>query len=317
MKRNRSKAIENKNEEIILNEEQLRATSLLETKIRRPYTLIILPAILISIVFLIPFLWGLYLTFTRYKLSDPTLSFNWGLNYWNMVKSVKFWKSILATFQYTFFCVSIQTILGFFIAILLNTETIMAKIMRKIIVIPLMIAPIIGTIMLNLMMQNKFGIFNYLLSFIGLRDFPWGASASTAMLTVVLVDVWIFTPFMVLIMLAGIRGLPKDPFEAARVDGARGITVLIHMTFPMVLPTFLVAVIFRIIDSLKAFDIIFGMTAGGPGDTTSVFSVFGYLLTFTALDVSRGTTLMIIAWLIIFLISRKLVQYWEITRSRL
>ncbi|MBC8387402.1 MAG: sugar ABC transporter permease [Actinobacteria bacterium] len=289
----------------------------ISNKMTRPYTLIILPSIIVTILFLVPFIWGLYLSLTGYKLNNPSQLINWGLNYWKIIKTVRFWKSVVVTFEYTFFVVIIETTLGFFIANLLNTETIMAKIMRRIISLPLMIAPIIGTILLKLMLNNQFGIINYFLSFVGLGDFPWGASPNTSLFTVVLVDVWIFTPFIVLIILAGLKGLPKDPYEAASVDGARGKHILWNLTLPMIIPTALIAIIFRTIDSIKVFDIIFGMTGGGPGDSTTTFSVLGYVFTFSALDVAKGSTIMVITWIIVLLIGKKLVQYWESARSKL
>jgi len=286
-------------------------------RITRPYTLIILPSIIVTILFLIPFIWGLYLSLTGYKLNNPTQSINWGINYWNIIKTMRFWKSVVVTFEYTFFVVAIEALLGFFIASLLNTETIMAKVMRRIIALPLMIAPIIGTILLKLMLNNKFGVINYFLSFIGLRDFPWGASPNTSLFTIVLVDIWIYTPFVVLIILAGLKGLSKDPYEAAVVDGAKRKHIFRNITLPIILPTALIAIIFRTIDSIKVFDIVFGMTGGGPGDSTTTFSVLGYVFTFSALDVAKGSTIMVITWIIVLLLGKKIVQYWESTRARL
>jgi multiple sugar transport system permease protein len=296
---------------------EITKNKLLMKNVTRPYTLIILPAMIVTFLFLIPFIWGLGLSFTNYKLNTSVTVINWGRNYWNLLKTLRFWKATFRTFEFTFFVVSIEFFVGFFIAILLNTETIMARILRRVIVFPLMIAPILGTILLKLMMNNNFGVINYLLSFIGLGDFPWGASPNTSMLTVVLVDVWIFTPFVVVIILAGLRALPKDPYEAASVDGARGKYVLWNITLPMVMPTALIAVIFRIIDSIKVFDIVWGMTAGGPGDSTTVFSILGYIFTFSSLDVAKGTTIMVLVWIAVLLLGNKLVQYWAITKSRL
>lgn len=286
-------------------------------KIRRPYTVIILPAVLITILFLIPFFWGIGTSFTNYKLNNPNIHFNWGKTYWTLVSNMRFWKAALRTFQFTLFVVGIELIFGFFIAYLLNNETFMAKIVRRVIVFPLMIAPIIGTVLLKLMLNNKFGIINHFLSFFGAGDFPWGASPSTSMFTVILVDTWIFTPFMVLIILAGLRALPKDPYEAARVDGASGKHILWNITLPMVLPTILIAVIFRVIDSIKVFDVIWGMTAGGPGDTTTVFSILGYIFTFSSLDVAKGTALMVLVWVALIFIGNKMVAYWGKARARM
>jgi len=279
--------------------------------------MIILPAILVTILFLIPFIWGIGLSFTNYRLNNPNAHINWGKTYYVLLSNIRFWKAALRTFQFTFFVVGIELLFGFFIAFLLNNETAMAKIVRRVIVFPLMIAPIIGTILLKLMLNNKFGVINFFLSFFGAGDFPWGASPSTAMFTVVLVDVWIFTPFMVLIILAGLRSLPKDPFEAACVDGAAGKHILWNITLPMVMPTILIAVIFRVIDSIKVFDVIWGMTAGGPGDTTTVFSILGYIFTFSSLDVAKGTTLLVLVWVALIFLGNKMVAYWDKARARI
>jgi multiple sugar transport system permease protein len=287
------------------------------SRIQRPYTLIILPAIIITILFLIPFFWGIGLSFTNYRLNLPVAKWNWGRTYAALLTSLSFWKATLRTLQFTLLAVSIELLLGFGIAFLLSTETFMAKILRRIIVFPLMIAPIIGTIMLKLMMNNKFGVINYFLSFVGGKDFPWGASPNLSMFTVILVDIWIFTPFMIVIILAGLRALPREPFEAAIVDGSKGLSTMLNITLPMVMPTVLIALIFRVIDSIKVFDVIWGMTGGGPGDSTTVFSILGYIFTFGSLDVAKGTAIMLLVWVGIMFLGNKLVAYWQGSRARL
>ncbi len=298
-------------------EEYEKYNELVLKKTRRPYTLIIVPALVVTILFLIPFVWGIILSLTNYKLNFPVLKFNFGKNYLKMILSARFWKVTLNTFIYTAVSVSIEFVFGYFIASLLNTNTFMAKLLSKIIVIPLMVAPLISALLFKLMLNNQFGIINYFMSFIGLGDFPWGASPETAMLTVIIVDVWVFTPFVVLITLAGMRGLPKEPFEAAAVDGAKGINVLKTLTLPMMMPTVLIAVIFRVIDSIKVFDIIWGMTAGGPGDATTTFSIMGQIQTFGSLNVAKGTTILVITWFIIYQISQRMVVFWNNARNRL
>ena len=289
----------------------------IESTERRPYTWIILPGIALIILFLIPFLWGLYLTLTDYRLNDPTLAFNWGRNYWRVLTSDRFWRSTLLTFCYTSAAVSIEMVLGYCLAMLLDHETAVCRIMRRLIVVPFMVAPIIGTLLLKLMLNNRFGVVNFLLGFLGLGDFPWAASANTAMLTVVMVDVWIFTPFVVLILLAGKRGAPTDPLEAAAVDGARQRHITRRILIPIMMPTILIAFIFRIIDSIIVFDIVWGMTAGGPGDATLVYSATAYVRSFLSLDVSQGTAVLVLAYLIVVVISRQLVKQWNAARRRL
>jgi multiple sugar transport system permease protein len=284
---------------------------------RRPYTLIVLPGIILTILFLIPFLWGLYLSLTGYRLNLPIQVFNWGNNYRILFASRYFWQSTLITFTYTACAVSIEMLLGYAIATLLDHDTVMARVMRRLIVLPFMVAPIIGTLLLKLMLNNRFGVINYLLGFVGLRDFPWAASSNTAMLTVVLVDAWIFTPFVVLILFAGKRGIAKDPIAAASVDGASTLMVTRRVLVPMMMPTILIALIFRVIDSIIAFDIVWGMTGGGPGNATTLYSVTGYVRAFLSLDVAKGTAVLVVAWLIVFLVSQQLVKQWNRARRRL
>jgi multiple sugar transport system permease protein len=286
-------------------------------KQRRPYTFIVFPGIVLTILFLIPFLWGIFLSFTGYRLNNPKVIFNWGANYGNLFTSWSFWHSTLVTFIYTAAAVAIEMVLGFYIASLLDHETVMSRIMRRLIALPFMVAPIIGTLLLKLMLNNRFGVVNYLLGFVGLRNFPWAASTNTAMLTVVLVDVWIFTPFVVLILFAGKRGISRDPINAASVDGANSFQITRRVILPAMMPTVFIALIFRVIDSIIAFDIVWGMTGGGPGDATTVYAVTGYVRAFLSLDVAKGTTVLVVAWLIVFLVSQQMVKQWNEARKRL
>lgn len=286
-------------------------------EVERPYTMIVYPALLITILFLLPFVWGIGLTFTNYRLGAANVKFTFLHNYWAVLTSNNFLKAAWKTTQFTLLATGIELLLAFGLSVLMNTETIMAKIMRRLISLPLMIAPVVATLALKLMLNSKFGIVNYLMSFFGLRDFPWGASPSTSMFTVILVDIWIFTPFMTLIILAGMRGLPKDPIEAASVDGASKFTTLKDISFPIMLPTILVAFIFRFIDCIKCFDVIWGMTAGGPGDSTTVFCILGYVLSFSSMDIAKGNTILVFVWLINMFLGTKLINLWRDSRTRI
>lgn len=283
----------------------------------RPYTLIVWPALLVTILFMLPFIWGIGLTFTNYRLGAANVKFNWFQNYWTILTSNNFLNAAWKTTQFTLITTGIELLLAFGLSVLMNTETIMAKVMRRLISLPLMIAPVVATLALKLMLNSKFGIVNYLLSFFGLGDFAWGASPDSSMFTVILVDIWIFTPFMVLIILAGMRGLPKDPIEAASVDGASKFTTLKNISFPIMLPTILVAFIFRFIDCIKCFDVIWGMTAGGPGDSTTVFCILGYVLSFSSMDIAKGNTILVFVYIINMFLGTKLINLWKESRARI
>jgi multiple sugar transport system permease protein len=158
---------------------------------------------------------------------------------------------------------------------------------------------------------------NYFLSFFGQKDFAWAGASSTAMPTVVLVDVWVFTPFIALLVFAAVRGMPQAPMEAARVDGASKWFVFRHITLPYMMPYIVIAVTFRLIDSMRAFDIIYGMTKGGPGDTLMNLQVSSYTQAFVYTDISTGSAYMLINWVIIYVLSTFLIRYWRKSQDKL
>ena len=286
---------------------------------RNPYLpyLMVLPALALTLPVLYPFIQSIYYSMTTYSLTSPIKNFIWFENYIWLFTSAEFWNSVKVSFVYTFSAVGIELILGLIIAILLNQETFLAKIFRPLLLLPLMIAPIIGTLMWKLMMSPEFGVLNYFLSFIGMRDFQWASAANSAMFSVVMIDVWMFTPFIALLLLAGLRSMPAPPFEAAMVDGASRWFTFKTLTLPMLMPFIIVSVVFRLIDSLRQFDIIFGLTKGGPGATLMNFQVSAYTTAFTYTKVADGSALMIVNWVIIYVISMFLVKFWRKSQDRL
>ncbi len=282
----------------------------------QPY-LLLMPALLVMVGILIPFFTSVYYTLTDFRLGSANVSFVGLRNYIDLITSREFWHQSSVTFRYAFYAVAIESVLGLIIALLLNTETIAAKIGRVFLLFPLMIAPIVGTLLWKLMMSPTFGVLNYFLSFFGLQDFPWGSAPESAMATVVLVDVWIFTPFFALLILAGLRAMPQAPFEAARVDGASRFFIFKNLTLPMVLPYYLVALVFRLIDSLRQFDIIYGMTKGGPFDVLMNYQVTAYTRSFSYKDFSGGATIMVVNFILVFIVSKALITYWRKAQDKL
>ena len=281
-----------------------------------PY-LIVLPALVLTLPVLIPFVQSIYYSMTTYSLTNPVKHFIWFENYVWLFTDPEFWNSVRVSFVYAGTAVGIELLLGLLIAVLLNQETLLAKFFRPLLLLPLMIAPIIGTLMWKLMMSPEFGVLNYFLSAFGARDFQWASAADSAMFSVVLIDVWMFTPFIALLLLAGLRSMPAPPFEAAMVDGASKWFIFKNLTIPMLMPFIIVAVVFRLIDSLRQFDIIFGLTKGGPGSTLMNFQVSAYTTSFTYTKISDGSALMLINWLIVYVISMFLVKFWRKSQDRL
>ena len=179
-----------------------------------------------------------------------------------------------------------------------------------------MTAPAIAALMWKLMTNPGFGVLSWLVSLLGVTDFRWASDPASAMFTVVLVDVWVYTPFMVILLLAGLRSLPQAPFEAARLDGVPAAFVFFRITLPMLTPYLLTATLFRLLDSIQQFDIIYAMTQGGPGDSLLVFQVRAYLDFFQNTNVGTSAAVLMILWAITYVLSNVFVKQWHKLRER-
>ena len=284
----------------------------------KPY-LIILPALLLTVGILIPFGTGVFWSFTNYNLMRPNFQVIGLRNYTQMLQSEQFWNAIRVSSTYVVFAVGVELLLGLAIGLLLNRDNVVTKIFRPLLILPLLIAPVIAVLMWRLMMSTQFGVLNYFMSFIdpALKNFPWAGVAQYAMFTVVLIDVWIFTPFIALLVLAGCVRFPRAPFEAAQVDGASKWYTFRTQTMPMLMPYITIALIFRLIDSFRMFDIPFALTKGGPGDALMTLQVTAYTQSFTYLNIARGAAYMFLTWIIVYVVSKFLVGRWMKWRSKL
>ena len=281
-----------------------------------PYVLS-LPALLVCIGILIPFVTAVIYSFQRYRLSQPwARQFNWGENYLNFFTDPAFWNTLKVSLLYAGITVTLELLLGLGIALLLQRRSTVNNFISIMLLLPLMIAPALAALMWKLMTNPSFGILSYLAGLIGLQDFRWASSPDTALLTVVLVDIWVYTPFIMILLLAGLRSLPTQPFEAAALDGVPRTFVFFRITLPMLTPYILTATLFRLLDSIQQFDIIYAMTQGGPGNTLTVFQVEAYLNFFQSTNVGRSAALMVILWAITYLLSNIFIKNWLRLRER-
>ena len=270
----------------------------------RPYVLSV-PAVAVIIGILYPFFVGVYYAFLNYSAVNPAPSFVGLRNFQNVLSSAEFWHSVRVTLTFAVVATGLETALGIGVALLLNRSSIVGKIFERVLILPLMIAPVIAAVVWKLMFNPQFGVLNHVF---GLGStFDW-LSKSRALGSTVLVDLWIYTPFVAILVLAGIRSLPKEPFEASDVDGASWFYMFRRLMLPMMWPYILVAVIFRFMDCLKVFDIVYVLTAGGPGNATTTLQVGAYEDSITNLNYSRGSTYMFLLWVIVFATARYLVS---------
>nr|WP_240897372.1 sugar ABC transporter permease [Kineococcus vitellinus] len=263
------------------------------------------PAVALIIGILYAFFYGVYYTVLNYAATNPNPSFVGFENYASVLGDALFWRSAGVTLLYAVAATGIETVLGVAIALLLNRSTLIGKTFERLLILPLMIAPVIAGVIWKLMFNPQFGVLNHVF---GLGStFDW-LSKDRALWSTILVDVWIYTPFVAILVLAGIRSLPKEPFEASDVDGASWFYMFRRLMLPMMWPYILVAVIFRFMDCLKVFDAVFVLTAGGPGVTTTTLQIGAFEDSITNLNYSRGSTYMFLLWIIVFITARYLVS---------
>jgi len=281
-----------------------------------PY-LLSLPALLICIGILIPFATAVWYSMQRYNLAFPmTRGMIWWGNYLDFLSDPSFWNTLKVSIAYMVLTVGVELVLGLGVALLLRRSTVFNNIMSIALMLPLMIAPAIAALMWKLMTNPDFGILSYLVGLVGLHDFKWASAPSTALLTVVLVDVWVYTPFIIILLLAGLRALPTQPFEAADLDGVPRSFVFFRITLPMLMPYIITAALFRMLDAIQQFDIIYAMTQGGPGDRLMVFQVQAYLDFFQNTNVGRSAALLMILWAITYILSNIFIKQWLRLRER-
>ncbi len=240
--------------------------------------LMLMPATILLVgLTLFPFIVSLILSFTDYSLLRPgQTKFIFLDNYIELMKTDEFWIALRVTVVFTVLAVFIQVVLGVVFATLLHNENTNVSLLRTLYLLPLAITPIAATFTFRLMFNPSLGVLNYFMKLLGLEPQAWLASPNTAMFSLIIVDTWQWTPFILLICLGGLASLPSEPFEAAKVDGASSWQIFTKITVPMLYPFIGLALLFRSIDAFKTFDIIYVLTSGGPGILTRTLNLYAF-----------------------------------------
>ena len=268
------------------------------------------PAILVLAALTIyPFVTNVYYSLLKYDLIRPKSRPFVGLNnYVELFTDPEFIQAALRTAYYVLFAVGIELLLGLLIAHVLSRIVVGAPIFRVILMLPIAATPVAVGLIWRLMYNPTGGMANHLLESIGLPGLKWTASMTTALPSLILVDVWQWTPFVVLILLAGMLALPEEPFEAATMDGATGLQAFWYLELPMLRPLIFVAVAFRFIDSLKAFDIIWVMTGGGPGYASTTLNILAFRTGFEFLHMGSASAIAVIMLLLATAVTTALIK---------
>jgi multiple sugar transport system permease protein len=280
-------------------------------KSRRIFTLVTLtPAVLVLLALTIyPFAANIYYSLLQYDLIRPKSRPFVGLNnYVELLSNPEVQQAALRTGYYVVLAVGCELLIGLLIAHLLSRIFLGAAIFRGILILPVAATPVAVGLIWRLMYNPTGGLANHLLELLGLPGLKWTSSIQLVIPSLVLVDIWQWTPFVVLILLAGILGLPEEPFEAAKIDGASGLQMLWYLEIPMLRPLMFIAIIFRFIDSFKAFDLIWVMTGGGPGYSSTTLNISAFRTGFEFLHMGSAAAMSVFMLIVSIIVTRLLIR---------
>jgi len=282
----------------------------LETRDIRAGRLMMIPAMVIPVLLAIVFFFGFYLTLRNRRLNRGDLGFVGLDNYWKLLHDDKFWHSLSLTLKFTVTDVALELTLATLMALALTQPLRGIRIYRALLIIPLMTPPVVGALVWKVLYRSgNGGFFNFFLWKAGLPMQGFIGDPDQAIFSLVAIDVWLYLPFVAIILLAGLQTLPQEQIDAAHVDGASGWQVFWQIQLPYMVPFYIVALFFRVIDSLNVFDTIYGTTKGGPGDATRVLAVNGYETAFPFFNLSGGGATFVSLWLLCT-VAGSLLFFW-------
>jgi multiple sugar transport system permease protein len=244
----------------------------------RSKLLFLLPGLLVLVAIIIfPLVFTIRVSFSSWDVMSPGLDWIGIKNYLRVFADSRFWESMGRLSAIAVSTVIIQYLLGFALALLVWKNVRGQKFFRVLFLIPMMTTPVIMSVIWRTMFHESLGPINNLLGVFGIDPVPWLSTANMALVSVMIVEVWQWTPFMFLLLLAGLLSLPKEPFQAAEVDGAGPLRTFFLVTFPLMAPITIAALIIRLIEASKIMETVYVLTAGGPGTATETGSYYIYI----------------------------------------
>ena len=280
--------------------------------------LLMLPATLLVVVFLVgPFYYMVYTALTDLSFADASHSGAF-IGFDNFRKLMRndpfFWSSFLLTLKFVVIVVLLEFLLGFALAFLIFRFVASQRLLTTLLLIPMMIAPVAVGLIWRLLLQGDFGMLTFYMRKIGLlaQNAAVLSAPDLVFPTIVAIDVWQWTPFVTLIMLAGMMSLPRAPFEAAMMDGARPFQIFRDVMLPLLRPVIALVLLLRGIDAFKEFDKVFLMTGGGPGTLTELVSIYAYRVNFRSWDLGYGAAVAFMIYLVVLILCSVFYKavYW-------
>ena len=285
----------------------------LESRERRFALSLLGPAlVLLLLTTTAPLIYLVWTSLQRIDLGMPWLTGFAGLgNYLKMGDDPRFWNSLLLTFVYTGSTVILQVVVGLSLALLVMQLPRGQALLRIAAILPIVLAPVVvGLFWRTLVLAPDFGIVDLVTRALGLGSYNWLGDPQLALISVIAIHTWQWTPFAFLVLLATLATLPPDVYEAARLDRASAWRTFIHITLPLIRPAVVMVVIMRLMTALSAFAAIFAATGGGPGSATEILNLYAYRTSFTELNLGYGASLAVV------LLSLTLAISWFMFRLR-
>lgn len=270
----------------------------------------LLPAIIVLVfTSVIPLGYSIYNSFTSLKLSfGKSYEFVGIDNYAAAFKDELFINSFLITILFVVVTVILEVIFGMAIALLFSREHRKFGLTRTLLLLPMVSTPVVVGILWRILLNTDYGVINYLFSWLGLSKANWLGEPALAVISIMAVDIWQWTPFMVLIIIAALLSVPHELVEASRIDGATRWVTFRSVRLPFIMPVFLIAVLLRFIDAFKVVDTVYVMTYGGPGNATKVLSMFIYQTSLKYFNIGYGSAIAILFILFLIIVSYPFIR---------
>ena len=251
------------------------------------------------LIVIIPIVFNLYLAFNKWTIGLGQPRFIGLGNFLELLSDERVLNGVKVMIYFSGLSLSLEMVLGLLIAVYFNRQFKGSEAVQAIYILPFAATPVAVALIWRIMLNPEIGVLNYLLRSVGLPGSLWVSSPQTVIPALVMVDVWKWTPMITLIVLAGLKSLPHEPYEAARVDGASALQIFWYITLPLIRPVLIAALMLRSLDNLKEFDIIYTITQGGPGIASETLYLYSYMVGFSFFKAGYGSALMVVVFLIV------------------
>lgn len=268
--------------------------------------------IVMAIILAYPLFHSIWISFRNIEMIKPSQNDFVALSQFIKVfQEPLFWTAVKNTFVFLIIAVPLELTLGLALALALKKQKFFSDFTRAILLTPIFVTPVAVGLMFRFLLNNQLGLIPIILDRLGMQIDFFGPN--TALLSIALIDVWQWTPFMVLMLLAGVESLPKEPYEAAQVEGANSWQILTRVTIPLLKPVITIAVLIRSLDALKVFEYVYVITAGGPGTSTETIQYYIYKIGFGFYRLSEAAAS---AWIVVIIVMFiVVVLLWRSTRG--